>query len=553
MVRKLIKTIKTKLGGNKKSTGNNDNISVKESSCPIIQDGTASVWEPSRKRKQSERRSTKKTEHRKNVPRKKGTKDNKSRKSPSSSEPRKKTKEKWDISSFKVDAVEGEVRFHDFDLPPEIMHAVSDLGFQYCTPIQAQTLAFALNGRDVMGKAQTGTGKTAAFLIAALTRILRNPVSGERKCGTPRVLVIAPTRELVIQIGRDADALGKYCKSRCVAVYGGMDYQKQQNQIKSKIIDIVAATPGRLLDFRNRRDIDLSKVEILIIDEADRMLDMGFIPDVRRIVGSLPRKDKRQTMFYSATLNDTVRRLAEQWTKNPENVDIAPKEVAVNTVEQTVFLLSAVDKFNVLYNILQNEKPTRVLVFCNRRDSSQRLADGLQSRNITCSLLSGSVNQKTRLRTLDDFRAGKIKLVIATDVAGRGIHVDGIDLVVNYDIPYEPEDYVHRIGRTGRAGASGRAYTFACEEEAFTLPDIEEYIGKSLSYKQVDESLLQPAPAPTVKVKRRTDAKNNRSSGNRKGGSQRSSSRGSARYQKKRGTSHKHRGSGHRNPEPHHK
>ncbi|MCK5529090.1 MAG: DEAD/DEAH box helicase, partial [Kiritimatiellae bacterium] len=284
--------------------------------------------------------------------------------------------------------------------------------------------------------------------------------------------------------------------------------------------------------------------QFFVLDEADRMLDMGFIPDVRRIVGSLPHKDKRQTMFYSATLNDTVNRLATQWTKNPVSVEIEPDQVAVDTVEQHVLLLSASDKFNVLYNILQSEKPGRALIFCNRRDASQRLTDALQTRGVDCALLSGSVNQKARLRTLDDFRAGKINLVIATDVAGRGIHVDGIELVVNYDIPYEPEDYVHRIGRTGRAGTTGTAYTFACEEEAFTLPDIEEYIGKSLAYKQVDEALLAEAPKPSIKPKKREDAVqhgNNRSSNGSGGG----------KRPQRSGNSHKHRGSSGHRPKPH--
>ena len=440
----------------------------------------------------------------------------------------------WTRDSFQVPEKEGETRFHDFDLPDPVMHAVDDLKFQYCTPIQAQTLGDALKGRDILGKAQTGTGKTAAFLIAALAYMDRHPYTETPPNGTPRVLIIAPTRELVIQISRDAEELGKHSDCHSMAIYGGMDYKKQQDEVKNHTIDIVAATPGRLLDFKRNRDIDLSQVEILVIDEADRMLDMGFIPDVRSIISAIPPTERRQTMFYSATLDDTVTRLASQWTHEPAHVDIAPEQVAVDTVEQTIMMMTARDKFSVMYNILTKEKPTRVLVFCNRRDTSQRLTEELERRDITCALLSGSVNQKVRLRTLDAFRAGDIPVVVATDVAGRGIHVDDIDLVVNYDIPYEPEDYVHRIGRTGRAGQTGRAYTFACEEEAFTLPEIEAFIGKSLNYSHPDASLLERAPRPMRPAKPRApDADRDRRGGGGRGrtggGGGRGGSRGGPR------------------------
>ncbi len=563
MVKGLINKIRNSFGGRKTKVSNPSKaVNSSRATCPVTEVGTATVWEPSKssiakkcKKASSDNKNQNKKVSQGGGKAKNGQQrqqpKNKQDNGPQQRRPKKEQKKKplpkWDLNSFKVLEKEGMVRFQDFKLSDEIMHAIADLKFEYSTPIQAQTLFHALAGKDILGKAQTGTGKTAAFLVAALSRITAESDNQNRKKGTPRVLIIAPTRELVIQIARDADDLGKYCDCHSMAIYGGMDYKKQQDEVKSKVIDIVAATPGRLLDFKQRRDIDLSKVEILVVDEADRMLDMGFIPDVRRIVGSLPNKDRRQTMFYSATLNDTVNRLASQWTKNPVSVEIEPDQVAVDTVEQHVLLLSASDKFNVLYNILKIDKPGRALIFCNRRDSSQRLADALQSRGIDCSLLSGSVNQKVRLRTLDNFRAGKINLVIATDVAGRGIHVDDIEIVVNYDIPYEPEDYVHRIGRTGRAGTSGTAYTFACEEEAFTLPDIEEYIGKALSYKQVDEELLKPAPKPTQKPKPRQDAVTHgngktRSSGRRpprNGGGQRNNS------------SHKHRSASHKKPTPH--
>ncbi len=574
MVKGLISILKKSFGSKKKSAPVTASVPRKSrATCPATEMEKATVWEPSkaktagnRKKTSSDNRNQKKKstqggektgngQQRRNSAKKPGNKQGNrpqgQGKQPNKQQNKVKKKPvvKWDPESFKVPEKEGAVRFHDFKLSDEIMHAVADLKFQYSTPIQGQTLAHALEGKDILGKAQTGTGKTAAFLIAAISRMTKDADNQQRKKGSPRVLIIAPTRELVIQIARDADDLGKYCDCHSMAIYGGMDYKKQQDEVKSKVVDIVAATPGRLLDFKQRRDIDLSKVEILVIDEADRMLDMGFIPDVRRIVGALPHKDRRQTMFYSATLNDTVNRLATQWTKDPVSVEIEPEQVAVDTVEQHVLLLSASDKFNVLFNILETDKPGRALIFCNRRDSSQKLTDALQMRGVDCSLLSGSVNQKVRLRTLDDFRAGKINLVIATDVAGRGIHVDGIEIVINYDIPYEPEDYVHRIGRTGRAGTKGIAYTFACEEEAFTLPDIEEYIGKPLSYKQVDKNLLKPAPKPTHKPKPRQDAVTHGSGNSRNSSGGRRPPRSSGG--RRSGSSHKHRGGSHRKPTPH--
>ena len=397
------------------------------------------------------------------------------------------------------------------------MHAIADQDFRYCTPIQEQSLPHVLKGRDLTGKAQTGTGKTAAFLIAALSHMVRNPRKGKPATGVPRMLIIAPTRELVIQICRDAEDLDKYCDIRSMAVFGGMDYEKQKRRLHNEVIDLVAATPGRLLDFHRNRDINLRQVEILVIDEADRMLDMGFIPDVRQIVRATPPKEKRQTMFFSATINDTVKQLASQWTKDPLAIDIEPEQVAVDTVDQRVMMLRAIDKPRILYNILKTEKPVRTLIFCNRRDTTQKVADNLYRHGINCGLLSGQVNQNLRMKTLDDFRAGNIPVVVATDVAGRGIHVKGIDLVINYDIPYEPEEYVHRIGRTGRAGASGRAYTFACEKEAFTLPEIEEYLGKSLKYNHPDDSLLTPLPRPVknAPVRALAEHRPQRSGGNR--------------------------------------
>ena len=400
----------------------------------------------------------------------------------------------WELSKFEVVPVEGKSRFHDFDLPLTIMHAISDLGFQYCTPIQAKTLAGTLSGVDAIGQAQTGTGKTAAFLISLMTRMLNNPLKGETRIGRPRALVIAPTRELVMQIAKDGEALGTHSGITVAAVFGGMDYDKQQLAMERGPVDILVATPGRLMDFQRRKVVDLSKVEVMVIDEADRMLDMGFIPDVRKIVYSTPPKEERQTLMFSATMTPEVRHLASQWCVNPINVEVAPEQVAVDTVEQIVYLTTSREKYDVLYNLIVGKGLDRVLVFTNRRDETQRLNDRLLRNGISCDMLSGDVAQKKRMTTLERFRNGQLKVLVATDVAGRGIHIDGISHVVNYTLPYEAEDYVHRIGRTGRAGHEGVAISFADEDGAFYLPAIEAYIGRKLHCVSPDEALLVPAP-----------------------------------------------------------
>jgi ATP-dependent RNA helicase RhlB len=375
------------------------------------------------------------------------------------------------------------------------MHAVYDLGFQYCTPIQAGILNVTLSGADASGRAQTGTGKTAAFLITILTHFSRKPLQKPRKSGTPRALILAPTRELVLQIEKDAKALGKYSECVSMAVFGGMEYSKQERLLKDEFVDIVAATPGRLLDFKRKGNIDLSSVEILVIDEADRMLDMGFIPDVRRIIESTPMKGKRQTMFFSATLTPEVHRLAAAWTRDAVQVDVTPpRDITLASIDQLVYITTDDDKFTLLYNIITRLNLERVMVFANRRDETQFLKDRLAARGIKVGLLSGDVSQDQRVKTLEAFRSGKLKVLVATDVAARGLHIDGVSHVVNYSLPMDPEDYLHRIGRTGRAGASGTSVSFATETEAYELPDIEKFIGRDLPAIHPDPDLLTPLP-----------------------------------------------------------
>jgi len=408
--------------------------------------------------------------------------------------------ERWDVSQFKVSPAEGKTRFHDFDLPNPLLHAISDLGFEYCTPIQAEILPSSLSGKDASGRAQTGTGKTAAFLITVITRMLNNPIQGNRKPGTPRILVLAPTRELVLQISEEARHLSKYTDLQTISVFGGMDYEKQRKQLSADPVDIIVATPGRLLDFQRHRDITLKKIEVLILDEADRMLDMGFIPDVRKIINSTPAKDKRQTMLFSATLTGEITRLASQWTRNSVTVEIEPEQIAVKTVDQVVYIVTTIDKFALLLNIIHRKNLKRVLIFCNRRDEVGRLEKMLTRHGINCSALSGDIPQKKRVRRLEEFKTGKIRVLVATDVAGRGIHIEGMDHVINFMLPRDPEDYVHRIGRTGRAGANGTSISFADEKDAFYLPAIEAFIEQKLGcIEPKEEWLTMPKPIPARK------------------------------------------------------
>lgn len=396
----------------------------------------------------------------------------------------------WDVSQFVVPEVKGKTRFHDLGLEAQLMHAIADLGFEYCSPIQAQSLPNTLNGHDMLGKAQTGTGKTAAFLTAIIDDLLKNPLEDERYAGEARALIIAPTRELVVQIAEDAKLLVKHTDLTVHTLVGGMDYTKQQQGVRNKFVDILVATPGRLLDFASNKDVHLDQVEILVLDEADRMLDMGFIPQVRRIVRLTPRCENRQTLFFSATFTDDVMRLAEQWTQNPCSVEIEPESVATDTVEQHVYLVAANEKYKLLTNLARQPDVESLIVFGNRRDECRRLHEQLVKHGFSAGLLSGEVAQNKRIKTLDGFKSGKIKILVATDVAGRGIHINNISHVVNFSLPEEPEDYVHRIGRTGRAGKKGVSISFACEDDAFLLPELEKLLGQKLECEQPPESLL---------------------------------------------------------------
>ena len=404
----------------------------------------------------------------------------------------------WSLDQFQVEPKEGETRFHDFELALPLMRGIADQGFSYATPIQAQVLTHTLAGADAIGRAQTGTGKTAAFLITIVNDLLRHPIEVKRYAGEPRALIVAPTRELALQIEKDARELCKHTDLRVMSVVGGMNFNRQQERLQRSLVDILVATPGRLLDFCNRRDLWLDRVEVLVLDEADRMLDMGFIPDVKRIVRYTPTSEYRQTLLFSATFNQDVMNLARRWTQSPEVVEIEPTQVTTETVDQKVYITETSQKFALLYNLINQQDLDKVMVFANRRDITRRLCERLQKKGMNAAMISGDVPQNQRLKTLERFRAGKVRVLIATDVAGRGIHIDGISHVVNYNLPEDPEDYVHRIGRTGRAGASGTSVSFACEDDAFLLPELEKAIGMKLECEYPPQDLLTEAPDNTA-------------------------------------------------------
>jgi ATP-dependent RNA helicase RhlB len=406
----------------------------------------------------------------------------------------KQTKSVWTPAAFQVEPREGQSRFHDFALPDSLLHGIADLNFQYCTPIQAKALPPLLEGKDITAKAATGTGKSAVFLIGIFVQLLRESQKGERTTACPRALILAPTRELVLQIVKEGRALAQHTSLRILPVYGGTDYQKQEQALGESPVDVVVATPGRLLDYVSRKAIQLHQTRILVFDEADRMLDMGFIPDVRRIVAKVQPKEQRQTLLFSATLTEDIKNLANQWCVQPIYVESNPEQMAVDTVSQLVYTVTSEEKYTILYHLLVGQEHERIIVFTNMKSEAVRLHERLERNGIAPILMTGDVPQHKRQSRLERFRKDPKGIMIATDVAGRGIHIDGISHVVNYSLPNEPEDYVHRIGRTGRAGESGIAISFACEEGAFCLPEIEAYLGKPLACTLPPEELLHAVP-----------------------------------------------------------
>jgi ATP-dependent RNA helicase RhlB len=379
------------------------------------------------------------------------------------------------------------MKFTELSLLDPVLQGIAAAGFTDCTAIQEKALPLALAGKDVAGQAQTGTGKTAAFLITLFTRLLRN--AKETKEKNPRALILAPTRELVVQIEKDAQILGKECGFTIQAIYGGVDYMLQRNALKEGV-DIVIGTPGRLIDYLKQKVYSLKSVEALVIDEADRMFDMGFIADLRFILRRLPPFDARQNMMFSATLNQRVMELAYEFMNVPVKVSVTPEQMTAERVEQVLYHASRKEKFPLLLGLLRKEGMERTMIFVNTKREAEFLHDRLNANDYPCRVISGDVEQKKRLRILEDFKSGKLPMLIATDVASRGLHIEGVSHVINYDLPQDCEDYVHRIGRTARAGAEGKAISLADEDGAFYVEAIEEYIKEKIPTEWAEDEMF---------------------------------------------------------------
>lgn len=375
--------------------------------------------------------------------------------------------------------------FNQLSLTEAVQRGIDDLGFTGLTAIQAQILPHTLAGQDAIGQAQTGTGKTATFLITIIEALLQRPFTEdeERYLGEPRALILAPTRELAQQIFEDCVALTKYTDLHSACIMGGVNYDSQLHELERAYIDILIATPGRLIDLINKNFVYLDRLEVLVLDEADRMLDMGFIPDIKRLIGRMPPNTDRQSLLFSATFNQDVMSLAYKWLHEPVFVEIEPEHKTSDLVEQRFYMLAEDQKLAVLEEIIASEEVDKLIIFANRKDQVKRLYDKLRSR-YDVVMLSGDVIQQKRERYLQKFKDGQAKVLVATDVAGRGIHVDDVSHVVNYTLPDQPDDYVHRIGRTGRAGQTGVSISFISEDDAFNLPALEKHLGTKLKLVQ---------------------------------------------------------------------
>jgi ATP-dependent RNA helicase RhlB len=379
--------------------------------------------------------------------------------------------------------------FSSLPLAAGLAQGISDAGFRLCTPIQAQTLPMALTGRDVAGQAQTGTGKTAAFLVALFHKLLTVPPPAHRKPTAVRALVVAPTRELAVQIHKDAELLGRHTGLKLAVVFGGTDYDKQRKQLEGGV-DVLIGTPGRLIDYFRQNVYELKHAQVLVLDEADRMFDLGFIADIRYILRRLPDPAHRQSMLFSATLSQRVLELAYEHMNNPELVRIEPDKVTIDRVRQVIYFPAMAEKIPLLVGLLRAAEAHRTMVFVNTRRMADRLEAALRANGFNAQALSGDVPQPKRLKLLRAFHEGELAVLIATDVASRGLHIPDVTHIFNFDLPQDAPDYVHRIGRTARAGADGDAISFGCEEYAISLPDIEAYIGHKIPVETITPEML---------------------------------------------------------------
>lgn len=429
------------------------------------------------------------------------------------------------------------MKFTEFSLHESLLQGIEGAGYVDCTPVQEQVLKSSLEGRDLYVQSQTGTGKTAAYLTSVIQELLTRGEAAGKKA-----LIMVPTRELAVQVQEEAQKLAKFTSLKCASFYGGVGYDKQVASLK-KGVDIMIGTPGRVIDLNHGNQMDLSSVAFLVIDEADRMFDMGFYPDLRTLIKVLPSSEQRQTMLFSATLNSYVKNLAWEYTRNPAEITIAAENITVDEIAQELFHVSSDDKMKLLLGIISHEKPESLIVFCNTKKSCEIVAKRLKMNGFESEFIIGDLPQKKRLTIMDKFKAGAIKCLVATDVAARGIDVNDLAMVINYDLPNEAENYVHRIGRTARAGKSGKAFTFCSEQDVYSLPPIERYIEKSIPSCVADESMFAEDKSAGVYIKldsyhedyndksefgRRRAAEYNRKNGN--SDRRRSSKKGSGRY-----------------------
>ena len=376
------------------------------------------------------------------------------------------------------------MEFREFALQEKLLQGIAEAGYVNCTPVQENVLQNSLGGSDLYVQSQTGTGKTAAYLVSVIQELLnRGEVSGKK------ALVLVPTRELSVQVQEECEKLCKFTSLKCESFYGGVGYDKQISRLKQGV-DIIIGTPGRIIDLAQGGQMDLSSVAFLIIDEADRMFDMGFYPDLRTLIKFLPLVEKRQTMLFSATLNSYVKNLAWEYTKNPKEITIASENITVDEIDQVLFHVSSDDKMKLLLGTIRKENPESLIIFCNTKKSCEVIAKRLKYNKIDCDFIIGDLPQKKRLEIMNRFKDGKIKCLVATDVAARGIDVNDLAMVINYDLPNEAENYVHRIGRTARAGKTGKAYTFCSEQDVYSLPAIERYIDGQIPSQVADESMM---------------------------------------------------------------
>ena len=421
--------------------------------------------------------------------------------------------------------------FESLGLTDSLLEGLQEVGFTHCTPIQAATLPIALKRRDVCGQAQTGTGKSAAFLLATMHYLMETPVAADKK--GPWSIMLAPTRELALQIHRDAESLGYFTGMSFVAVYGGVPYEGQRRALEEGA-DIVIGTPGRIIDFYKQGTLKLNNIEVLVLDEADRMFDMGFIPDIRYLLRRMPPPEKRINMLFSATLSERVKELAFEHMNSPQSVAVEPEQVTAERVRQTLYHVANDQKIALLLGVLQHQDPTRTLVFTNTKRDAERTAAYLEGNGYDAQVISGDIPQKTRERLLKRFQDGDLPILVATDVAARGLHIPEVSHVINFDLPQEAEDYVHRIGRTARAGASGDAISFACESYVYSLPDIEKFIGQKIPSEMATEAMMVDEVKPPARRERRSGPAGGRrgggggggGGGRRRGGSRQAGGRG---------------------------